>query len=136
MLHRALRVAEAWKIGRKGVVKIANRKLSSQEVAKIALVAPFTGSGSILGEYIKNALVLAVDEINAAGGVKGRQIEYVIYDDAAAPATSLNVVQKAILNDKVSVMFGPNMSSCVLAVHQIAKDNKVPMLVGATSRRR
>ena len=106
---------------------------TAAETFKIALVAPFTGSGSILGEYIKNALVLAVDEINAAGGVKGRQIEYVIYDDAAAPATSLNVVQKAILNDKVSVMFGPNMSSCVLAVHQIAKDNKVPMLVGATS---
>ncbi|OQB48198.1 MAG: Leucine-, isoleucine-, valine-, threonine-, and alanine-binding protein precursor [Firmicutes bacterium ADurb.Bin153] len=106
---------------------------SAAATFKIALVAPFTGSGSILGEYIKNALVLAVDEINAAGGVKGRKIEYVIYDDAASPATALNVVNKAILNDQVDVMFGPNMSSCVLAVNQIAKDNKVPMLVGATS---
>lgn len=102
-------------------------------VYKIAVVAPFTGSGSILGEYIKNAFILAVEEINAKGGVRGRQIEYVIYDDAAAPATSINVVNKAILNDKVDAMFGPNMSSCVLAVHEIAKDNKVPMLVGATS---
>lgn len=102
-------------------------------VYKVALVAPFTGSGSILGDYIRNAFALAVDEINAAGGVAGRKIEYVIYDDAAAPATSINVVTKAILNDKVDAMFGPNMSSCVLAVHQIAKDNKIPMLVGATS---
>ncbi|HPI00887.1 MAG TPA: ABC transporter substrate-binding protein, partial [Bacillota bacterium] len=99
---------------------------SAAATFKIALVAPFTGSGSILGEYIKNALVLAVDEINAAGGVKGRKIEYVIYDDAASPATALNVVNKAILNDQVDAMFGPNMSSCVLAVNQIAKDNKVP----------
>lgn len=102
-------------------------------VYKIAVVAPFTGSGSILGEYIKNAFTLAVEEINAKGGVRGRQIEFVIYDDAAAPATAINVVNKAILNDKVDAMFGPNMSSCVLAVNQIAKDNKVPMLVGATS---
>ena len=101
-------------------------------VYKIAVVAPFTGSGSILGEYIKNAFTLAVEEINAKGGVRGRQIEFVIYDDAAAPATAINVVNKAILNDKVDAMFGPNMSSCVLAVNQIAKDNKVPMLVGAT----
>lgn len=102
-------------------------------VYKVAVVAPFTGSGSILGDYIRNAFAMAVDEINAKGGVRGRQIEYVIYDDAAAPATSINVVTKAILNDKVDAMFGPNMSSCVLAVHQIAKDNKIPMLVGATS---
>lgn len=100
---------------------------------KIALVAPFTGSGSILGDYIRNAFAMAVDEINAKGGVRGRKIEYVIYDDAAAPATSINVVTKAILNDKVDVMFGPNMSSCVLAVNHIAKDNEIPMLVGATS---
>jgi len=102
-------------------------------VYKVALVAPFTGSGSILGDYIRNAFAMAVDEINAKGGVRGRKIEYVIYDDAAAPATSINVVTKAILNDKVDAMFGPNMSSCVLAVNQIAKDNKIPMLVGATS---
>ncbi|OPZ65230.1 MAG: Leucine-, isoleucine-, valine-, threonine-, and alanine-binding protein precursor [Firmicutes bacterium ADurb.Bin506] len=102
-------------------------------VYKIAVVAPFTGSGSILGDYIRNAFIMAVEEINAKGGVRGRQIEYVIYDDAAAPATAINVVNKAILNDKVDAMFGPNMSSCVLAVHDIAKANKVPMLVGATS---
>ncbi|MEA4884746.1 MAG: ABC transporter substrate-binding protein [Clostridia bacterium] len=102
-------------------------------VYKIALVAPFTGSGSILGEYIKNSFAMAVDEVNAKGGVKGRKIEYVIYDDAASPATAINVVTKAILNDKVDAVFGPNMSSCVLAVNQIAKDNKIPMMVGATS---
>lgn len=103
------------------------------DTIKIALVAPFTGLGSILGDYIKGGLMLAVDEINAAGGVRGKKFEVIVYDDAASPATSINVVKKAILNDKVSVVFGPNMSSCVLAVHKVAWDNKVPMLVGATS---
>lgn len=107
--------------------------LGAEAPYKIGLVAPFTGSGSILGEYCKGGFVMAVDEINAAGGVRGRKLEYVIYDDAASPATAINVVNKAILNDKVDALFGPNMSSCVLAVHQVAWDNKVPMLVGATS---
>jgi branched-chain amino acid transport system substrate-binding protein len=100
---------------------------------KIGLVSPFTGLGSILGEYCKGGLVLAIDEINSAGGVRGRKIEYIVYDDAASPATSINVVTKAILNDRVDAVFGPNMSSCVLAVHQVASENRVPMLVGATS---
>lgn len=115
------------------ILSVSMVSVAQQQVYKVALVAPFTGSGSILGDYIRNAFVMAIEEINAKGGVRGRQIDYVIYDDAASPATSINVVNKAILNDKVDAMFGPNMSSCVLAVHEIAKENRVPMLVGATS---
>lgn len=115
------------------VTSLTSLTIGAEPTYKIGLVAPFTGSGSILGDYIRNAFVMAVEEINAAGGIKGRKVEYVIYDDAASPATSINVVTKAILNDKVDALFGPNMSSCVLAVHQVAWDNKVPMLVGATS---
>lgn len=100
---------------------------------KLGLVAPFTGLGSILGDYIKEAMVLAVDEINAKGGVKGMKLEMVVYDDAAAPATALNVVQKALSDDKVDILFGPNMSSAALAVHKLAAEAKVPELVGATS---
>lgn len=107
--------------------------IGAAPVYKVGLVAPFTGLGSILGEYCKGGLVMAIDEINAAGGVRGRKIEYIVYDDAASPATAINVVNKAIMNDKVDAVFGPNMSSCVLAVHQVAQEYKVPMLVGATS---
>jgi len=115
------------------VTSLAPIAIGAEPTYKIGLVAPFTGQGSILGDYIKNSFVMAVDEINAAGGVRGRKIDYVIYDDAASPATSINVVTKAIVNDRVEALFGPNMSSCVLAVHQVAWDNRVPMLVGATS---
>jgi len=105
----------------------------AQETVKFGLVAPFTGLGSILGDYIKEAMMLAVDEINAQGGILGRQIEVIVYDDEASPATAINVVKRVIENDKVLVCFGPNMSSSVLGVHQVALENETPMLVGATS---
>lgn len=115
------------------VVTLLAGSVAGAQTIKFGLVAPFTGSGSILGDYIREAMMLAVDEINAAGGIEGRQIEVIVYDDEAAPATAINVVKRVIENDKVDVVFGPNMSSSVLAVHQVAADNETLMMVGATS---
>ncbi len=100
---------------------------------KVALVAPFTGLGSILGDYIKMGAQLALEEINAAGGINGDMLEMVVYDDAANPSTAANVIRRALFQDKVVAVFGPNMSSSVIGVHQLAQQAKVPMLVGATS---
>ncbi|WP_034326186.1 MULTISPECIES: ABC transporter substrate-binding protein [Aminobacterium] len=102
------------------------------DTIRIALVAPFTGLGSILGDFIKKGAQLAVDEINAKGGIDGKQIEMLVYDDQANPSTAMNVVRK-VINDDVVAIFGPNMSSAVLGVHSLAKQSKIPMLVAATS---
>lgn len=100
---------------------------------KIALVAPFTGLGSILGDYIKKGAVLALEEINAAGGINGDMLEMMVYDDAANPSTASNVIRRALFQDNVVAIFGPNMSSAVIGVHPLAQQAKKPMLVGATS---
>lgn len=100
---------------------------------KVALVAPFTGLGSILGDYIKKGAELAIDEINSVGGINGDTIELKIYDDAANPSTAANVIRRALFQDKVVALFGPNMSSSVIGVHQLAQQAKIPMMVGATS---
>lgn len=103
------------------------------ETIKIALSAPFTGLGSILGEYIKQGALLAVDEINAAGGVNGATLDLVVYDDQANASTAMNVVRRALFDDKAIAIYGPNMSSAVIGVHTLAKQAQKPMLVGATS---
>jgi len=100
---------------------------------KVALVAPFTGLGSILGDYIKMGAQLALEEINAAGGINGDMLEMIVYDDAANPSTAANVVSRALFQDNVVAVFGPNMSSAVIGVHPLAQQAKIPMLVGATS---
>lgn len=100
---------------------------------KIALSAPFTGLGSILGDYIKEGAELAVDEINATGGILGAQINLVVYDDQANASTASTVVRKALFDDDAVAIFGPNMSSAVIGVHSLAQQARKPMLVGATS---
>lgn len=100
---------------------------------KVALVAPFTGLGSILGDYIKKGAQLALEEINASDGINGSLLEMIVYDDAANPSTAANVIRRALFQDNVVAIFGPNMSSAVIGVHPLAQQAKIPMLVGATS---
>jgi branched-chain amino acid transport system substrate-binding protein len=111
----------------------AEKKAEAPKVMKIALSAPFTGLGSILGEYIKEGALLAVDEINAAGGVNGAKFDLVVYDDQANASTAATVVRRALFDDNAVAIFGPNMSSAVIGVHPLAQQAKKAMLVGATS---
>lgn len=103
------------------------------DTIRIALLSPFTGLGSILGEYIQRGAWMAVQEINAAGGIMGRELDLRIYDTQADASVAATVLRRAISEDRVVAVFGPNMSSAVLGVHRIAEQNKTPMLVGATS---
>ena len=103
------------------------------DTIRIALQSPFTGLGSILGEYIQRDAWMAVQEINAAGGIEGRELDLRIYDTQADASVAATVLRRAINEDRVAAVFGPNMSSAVLGVHRIAEQTKTPMLVGATS---
>jgi len=111
----------------------SEKAAEAPKTIKIALSAPFTGLGSILGDYIKEGALLAVDEINAAGGVNGAKFELVVYDDKADASMAATVVRRALFDDKAVAIFGPNMSSAVLGVHTLAQQARRPMLVGATS---
>lgn len=77
--------------------------------------------------------MLAVDEVNSKGGVKGMKLEVVIYDDQSKPDAAQTVVKKAITEDKVDILFGPNLSSSVLASWKTPAEAGIPQLVGATS---
>ena len=103
------------------------------DIIRIALLSPFTGLGSILGEYIQRGAWMAVQEINEAGGIDGRDLDLRIYDTQADASVAATVLRRAIDEDRVVAVFGPNMSSAVLGVHRIAEQAKTPMLVGATS---
>lgn len=103
------------------------------DTIRIALLSPFTGLGSILGEYIQRGAWMAVQEINAAGGIDGRDLDLRIYDTQADASVAATVLRRAINEDRVVAVFGPNMSSAVLGVHRLAEQAKTPMLVGATS---
>ena len=88
-----------------------------------------TLSGSIaeLGQTGMQGVQLAVDDLNAKGGVLGKTIKVVSADDAAKPATGTANVRNMILNDKVSAIFGPVSSAVAAAEKTLAAQYKTPI---------
>ena len=96
---------------------------------KIGGVQPLTDWGAAEGNYIKNGAMIAVDKINAEGGINGKMIELIVEDGRNDPAESLNAAQKLINRDKVSVLWGCWLSSATLAVIPSVERAGIPFMV-------
>lgn len=93
----------------------------------LGLICPLSGSSAVSGQIMQNATKMAVDEINAAGGINGTiPINLVAVDDEGVPATSVTAMQKLVEQDKVNAVIGAQASSCTLANMEITKAAKIP----------
>lgn len=95
---------------------------------KIGVFADLTGQTSAFGQSTKNGVQLAVDEINAGGGVVGKKLEVVIEDDQGRPEQAKTVVSKLVNQDKVQVLIGEATSTNSLAAAPVAQEAKIPMI--------
>ncbi len=100
---------------------------ASNEI-KIGANFELTGGIANFGKQTVNGIQLAFKEINAAGGVNGKQLKLILADNKSEPAEATNAVTKLITQDKVVAVLGPVASSNVLATLQVAQDNKIPVL--------
>ena len=87
---------------------------ASGDVIKIGCPQPLTGTNALVGDTTVKAAQLAVKQINEQGGLLGRQVELVVYDDQASPEEAVKIATKLIEVDKVDVVCG-SLISCVLA---------------------
>src|SRR3954462_14031305 len=98
---------------------------------KIGVIAE---AQAIAGASIPQAAQLAADEINAKGGVDGRKIEIVPYDNHSSSADSVRAFQRAVNEDKVHAVIGSYVSEVVLALMPWASRLKTPFITpGAAS---
>ncbi|ACP23713.1 putative branched-chain amino acid ABC transporter (plasmid) [Sinorhizobium fredii NGR234] len=104
--------------------------ISWADTIKIANVIELSGAGATVGSNWRDALKLAFEEINAAGGILGEQVEVTDYDTQTDPTTSRAMVQKAI-DDGAYVIMGPIYSGSVKVNMMVAQQNGVPQLTGA-----
>jgi branched-chain amino acid transport system substrate-binding protein len=107
------------------------------QTVKIAHLAPLTGAASSYGVHLINAAKVAVEEINAKGGVKlpdgsMAKIEYTEVDETSNSANAIEAVKKAISLEPV-VMMGPNRSGGVLAAEKLWKEAKIATITDATN---
>ncbi|PZA12508.1 ABC transporter substrate-binding protein [Rhodopseudomonas palustris] len=106
---------------------------ASAETIKIGVNEPLTGAFAASGTYVVNGAKIAADEINAKGGVLGKQIELVIEDNKSNPTEAAAVAEKLITRDKTPVMMGAWGSSLTLAVMPKLMEYEVPMVVETSS---
>ncbi len=102
---------------------------------KVGAVIPLTGERSQIGEIEKNALIMAVDDINRAGGIRGRQVSIIIEDDNDQPDLARSAAEKLISEDGVIVLIGSGRSEAVLEIEKIAQERRVPCLETTSSDR-
>lgn len=92
-----------------GIALVSYSRLAqaaNQGVVKVGVLQSLTGTMAISEVTVKNATLLAIDEVNASGGVLGKKIEPVVEDGASDPAIFSQKAQKLIQQDKVVTVFG------------------------------
>lgn len=95
---------------------------------KIGEVGSMTGSEATFGISTHLGVQLAVDEINNAGGIKGKKIKIISLDDQGKPEEAATAVTKLITQDKVRAILGEVASSRSIAMAPIAQQYKIPMI--------
>jgi branched-chain amino acid transport system substrate-binding protein len=98
------------------------------EPIKIGLVTALSGQSARAGEAITRGLTVAIDELNAAGGVLGRKFELVRRDDEATPAKGVTAARELVYKEKVAVLFGGLDTPVSLAIVPIMNQAKVPFM--------
>jgi branched-chain amino acid transport system substrate-binding protein len=95
----------------------------------IGILGPFTGSLAFNAEEMKKGMMLAVDEVNAKGGLFGRKVELIYGDTEAKPDKGVAAVKKLLTRDNVLVVGGGYASSVNIATSEVCHNEKTPNVV-------
>ncbi|MGE7928887.1 ABC transporter substrate-binding protein [Lysinibacillus xylanilyticus] len=107
---------------------------SSGDSIKIAGIFSASGGAAALGEPEMQTLKMLVDQKNADGGINGRKIDLVTYDDKSDQNEAILSMKKALTQDQVSIVIGGTTSGNSLAMLPLAEQNQVPYISVAASK--
>jgi len=111
-----------------GAAVLATRSVDAQWPIRIGASLSLTGAYARPGNYQHEGYTLCAKRLNDQGGLLGRKVELVIYDDQSAPATGVRLYEKLITEDKVDVVIGPYSSSITEAVANVTEKYKKVMV--------
>lgn len=117
--------------GKEGTSTAGNTSGESSDVIKIGANLELSGSVASYGSSIGKGAELAVEEINAAGGIDGKKIELVKVDNKSDNAEATNAAVKLATQEKVVAMIAPATSGNVIATTQIANKYKIPTVTAS-----
>ena len=100
---------------------------------KIATVGPITGDGAVWGTQQQQGVELAIDDINASGGLLGMQVELVPFDDKADAKEAVSVAQRIVDDTSISAVVGHVYSGNTIAAGPIYTKGQVPLVAVAAT---
>jgi branched-chain amino acid transport system substrate-binding protein len=109
------------------------RASSEQGPIVIGMLGSLTGSEASFGTVVRDGIQFAVDEVNAAGGVKGRKVELRSYDTQGKIEESVAAAKRLLTQDKVVLILGDVTSSGSLAIADAVQAARVPMVTPSST---
>jgi branched-chain amino acid transport system substrate-binding protein len=116
-----------------GALTVAAAAGASAQEIRIGLTGPQSGPAAFLGQHMKWGGELAVDDINAKGGVLGRKIRFVYHDSACRPADAVSSAERLLGQDNVDVMLGDLCSGPTMAVMPLIEKAGKPMVISIST---
>ncbi|MGD0508336.1 MAG: ABC transporter substrate-binding protein [Terriglobales bacterium] len=96
---------------------------------KIGVVTSLTGKQAAFGQAHKNGYTIALDEINAKGGLLGKKVELDYYDDQSKPDQAVQGVSKLVDQDHVTIILGAYSSESTRAIVPVVTQKKIPLII-------
>lgn len=107
---------------------VATAARAEQKPLVIGASVSLSGSYAASGKYALEGYQLWVDDVNARGGMLGRPVKLVYYDDKSDPNTGVQLYEKLITDDKVDLIVGPYSSAVTSATSTVAEKHKMVMI--------
>ena len=101
---------------------------SAQDTVKVGLVAAMSGQSAKSGEAIVRGMSLAIDEINAKGGLLGKKVALVVRDDESNPAKGVIAARELVQRENVAALFGGLDTPVSIAIVPFANQSKMPFM--------
>lgn len=100
---------------------------------KVGAIFSVTGPASFLGDPEKKTAEMVAEKINASGGINGKKLELVIYDDEGDASKATSHFRKLVQTDNVVAVIGPSVSGNSIALNPIAEEVEMPIISAAAS---
>jgi branched-chain amino acid transport system substrate-binding protein len=102
------------------------------ETIKIGLLANTSGDNAMYGNAVKNGAMLYLDQVNAAGGINGKQIEVIAYDEKGDATEAANAFNR-LVDDGVTAVIGSVLTAPTIAVADLAYDINMPQITASAT---
>ncbi|TAL90626.1 MAG: ABC transporter substrate-binding protein [Candidimonas sp.] len=110
-----------------GTFGVTSQTLAAE--VHIGTILSVTGPAAFLGEDMKAGMEMAIDDINAAGGIKGEKVKWVFYDAESQTAKAINETKRLLDQDKVDIIVGGgNMSGIAMAMVPLVEKARTPFI--------